>query len=80
MEAIKRRVKRRGKSITVSLPETFTSKEFDLIISPVEESNDSKAQMMSQKEFKDFLLSAPVMSDKEYQLIKEKQKHFNAWK
>lgn len=76
MEAIKKtRVKRTGNKLTLTLPESFTAEEVDVLIWPSNEEVTAPEKSLSND-----LLAWPVMTDEELSLINEKRKHLNAWK
>jgi len=60
--------------IHLKLPEGFEARRVELTIVPVVE---DKSQLSN---FQQFLLDSPEMTDKEFQIIKEKREHLNQWK
>ncbi len=77
METLRKRVKPKGRSIIVELPDEFQAKEYEMILIPIEEKNERK---MTEEEFKIFLLNAPIMTEQDYTSIQEKREHLNKWK
>ncbi len=76
MEAIKKtRVKRNGNKITLTLPDSFTAEEVDVLIWPSNDTTETPVKRMRED-----LLNWPEMTDEELTLINEKKKHLNAWK
>lgn len=75
MEAIKKtRIKRSGNQLIVTLPDSFTAEEVDVLIWP------SNEDVAPSKNVSEDLLQWPEMTDEELALINEKRKHLNAWK
>jgi len=76
MEAIKKsRIKLKGKELVLTLPDSFTAEEVDVLIWP---SNEESAEL--NKNISADLLKWPEMTDEELSLINEKRKHLNSWK
>jgi hypothetical protein len=76
MEAVKKtRVKRSGNQLILTLPDTFTAEEVDVLIWPSNEDTGAAPKNLSAD-----LLQWPEMTDEELSLINEKRKHLNAWK
>jgi hypothetical protein len=74
MQAIKQYTEVINGSIHIDLPKEFTAKRVELIILPAD---DYEA---NPKDFQQFLLDSPEMSDGEHQAIEEKRWHFNQWR
>ena len=76
MEAIKKtRIKRSGNELILTLPESFTAEEVDVLIWPSNEGTAAPVNNVSAD-----LLQWPEMTDEELSLISEKRQHLNAWK
>jgi hypothetical protein len=52
----------------------------DVAISKPLKNGKGKSATKPNQDFLDYLLSGPVMTDEEFNDIKEKRKHFNKWK
>ncbi|NJL75632.1 MAG: hypothetical protein HC892_11985 [Saprospiraceae bacterium] len=53
----------------------FEQLQYDMV------SGQLKAQpKMDKSQFKDFLMSGPVMSDEQFHLFQENRQHFNTWR
>lgn len=87
MEAIRRIVHRHGNTLTVELPDNFTAQTVELIILPVDEVTDTPADEQPANaveqdgltDFQRFLLTAPDMSDDEYNDYLLKKQGFREW-
>ena len=76
MEAIKKsRIKLKGKELVLTLPDSFTAEEVDVLIWP---SNEESVELNTN--ISADLLKWPEMTDEELSLINEKRKHLNSWK
>lgn len=60
--------------IHIELPKDFDAKRVELTIVPL--ADDAP----HTRDFQQFLLDSPEMSDEEFQNIQEKREHLNQWK
>ena len=87
MEAIRRIVHRHGNTLTVELPDSFTAQTVELIILPADDVADTPAaeqpanvvEQDGLTDFQRFLLTAPDMSDEEYNDYLLKKQGFREW-
>ena len=87
MEAIRKIIRREGNTLTIELPDSFSAQTVELIILPVDDAEkesvkEQPADTVEQDgltEFQRFLLTAPDMSDDEYNDYLLKKQGFREW-
>lgn len=87
MEAIRKIIRREGNTLTIELPDSFSAQTVELIVLPVDDvekesvkespANDVDEQGLT--DFQRFLLTAPDMSDEEYNDYLLKKQGFREW-
>lgn len=81
MKALRKVVKLNNNLLKLNIPVNFQSKYVEIIILPVNNlDNETDNNESLDKDFQDFLLSGPVMSNEDYNHFLEKKNHFNQWK
>ena len=83
MEALRKVVEINNNQLNLKLPINFDSKYVEIIVLPFyenyvdEQINETSSEL---NDFQYFLLSAPVMTDDDYNYFLEKKQDFNRWK
>ena len=70
-------------NLTLHLPIHFNSKYVEVIILPynkIYERKEKNSKTEHLTDFQEFLLTAPVMTDEDYNYYLEKKQNFNQWK
>jgi len=83
MEALRKVVEVNKNQVNFKLPINFDAKYVEVIVLPFYENYaDEQINETPNKltDFQKFLLSAPVMTDDEYNFFLEKKQDFNRWK
>ncbi len=80
MEAIREVVKIKNRELNLTLPLDFSSEYVEIIIFPYKKEYVKKEKEEELTDFQDFLLSAPIMTDEDYDFYLEKKQDFNQWK
>ncbi|MBI9039219.1 MAG: hypothetical protein JEY97_13880 [Bacteroidales bacterium] len=83
MKALRKVVEVNKNQVNLRLSVNFDSKYVEIIVLPFYEKYVDEQNNDASKEFTDFqslLLSAPVMTDDEYNYFLQKKQNFNKWK
>ena len=78
MKAIRKIVKSEHNILNISIPSDFCHKDLELIILPYE-NGKSHNEPGSQVDYKDFILSLPVMSDSQYAEWETEKSYLYSW-
>ncbi len=84
MEALRELVQIHDNQLNLTLPINFNSKYVEVIILPYNATfvKNEKDTLKDDEltDFQNFLLSAPVMTDEDYEFYLEKKQNFKQWK
>ena len=80
MKVLREIVQLNNKQLNLTLPVNFDSKYVEVIILPYSENLKKNENLDNLSDFQNFLLSAPVMTDEEYDYYLEKKQELNQWK
>jgi len=80
MKVLREIVQLNNKQLNLTLPVNFDSKYVEVIILPYSENLEKNENLDNLSDFQNFLLSAPVMTDEEYDYYLEKKQELNQWK